>query len=122
MATTTEFDRVRLTSTPRIRSLRLGDLPITDVTDGAARLKPRGWLPASTDDDWAVYHDHLDDGGFLVAGIGGLLVERGDRALLIDTGFGPKSHFDAPTNPVLDSIYGGELLDNLRRLGREPSR
>jgi glyoxylase-like metal-dependent hydrolase (beta-lactamase superfamily II) len=122
MATTTEFDRVRLTRTPRVRSLRLGDLTITDVPDGAARLKPRGWLPAATDEDWAVYHDHLDDGGFLVAGIGGLLVERGDRALLIDTGFGPESHFDDPTNPVLDSIYGGELLDNLRRLGRQPSR
>ena len=86
------------------------------------RLKPRGWLPAATDADWAAYHDHLDDGGFLVAGIGGLLVERGDRALLIDTGFGPESHFNDPINPVLDSIYGGELLDNLRRLGREPSR
>jgi glyoxylase-like metal-dependent hydrolase (beta-lactamase superfamily II) len=122
MATTTDFDRTRLTRTPRVRSLRLGDLRITDVPDGAARLKPRGWLPAATDADWAAYHDHLDDGGFLIAGIGGLLVERGERALLIDTGFGPESHFNDPTNPVLDSIYGGELLDNLRRLGREPSR
>src|SRR3954464_3163878 len=118
MATTTDIDRVRLTSMPRVRSLRLGDLTITAVPDGAARLKPRGWLPAATDADWAAYHDHLDDGGFLIAGIGGLLVERGDRALLIDTGFGPESHFNDPINPVLDSIYGGELLDNLRRRGR----
>ena len=122
MATTTEFDRVRLTRAPRVRSLRLGDLRITYVPDGLSRLKPRGWLPAATDADWAAYHDHLDDGGFLVAGIGGLLVERGDRALLIDAGFGPESHSNDPIQPGADSIYGGELLDNLRRLGREPSR
>jgi glyoxylase-like metal-dependent hydrolase (beta-lactamase superfamily II) len=122
MASTTDFHRIRLTSAPRVRSLRLGDLWITDVPDGLARLKPRGWLPAATDDDWAVYHDHLDDDGFLVAGISGLLVERGDRALLIDTGFGPEAYPDDPTNPVLKSIYGGELLDNLRRLGRDPSQ
>ncbi|MEV4458165.1 MBL fold metallo-hydrolase [Microbispora sp. NPDC049633] len=122
MATTTEFDRVRLTSEPRVRSLQLGDLTITHVPDGLARLKPRGWLPDAADADWGAYRDHLDDGGFLVAGIGGLLVERGDRALLIDTGFGPESHPDDPANPLLGSISGGALLDGLRRLGLEPSR
>lgn len=122
MGTTTDFDRARLTSLPRVRSLRLGDLTITDVQDGGTWLKPRGWLPAATDADWATYSDHLDGGGFLVAGIGALLVERGDRALLIDTGFGPESHPDDPTNPLLGIIYGGELLNNLRRLGREPSQ
>ncbi|RLP98240.1 MBL fold metallo-hydrolase [Micromonospora sp. CV4] len=122
MATTTDFDRVRLTSAPRVRSLRLGELKITYVPDGLALCKPRGWLPAATDADWSANHDHLDDGGFLPAAVGGLLVERGDRALLIDTGFGPESHPDDPANPMLGSIYGGELLDGLRRLGREPSQ
>ncbi|GAB3353695.1 MBL fold metallo-hydrolase [Micromonospora halotolerans] len=122
MATTPDLDRIRLTSASRARSLRLGDLTITHVPDGLARLKPRGWLPAATDTDWAAYRDHLDDDGFLVASIGGLLVERGDRALLIDAGFGPESHPDDPTNPLVGSIYGGELLDSLRPLGREPSR
>jgi len=120
MTTTPDFDRTRLTSAPRIRSLRLGELTITYVPDGLVRLKPRGWLPAATDADWAAYRDHLDDGGCLVAGIGGLLVERGDRALLIDTGFGPESSPDDPDDPLLGGLYGGELLDNLRRLGREP--
>ncbi|MFI6926004.1 hypothetical protein ACIBIZ_39125 [Nonomuraea spiralis] len=117
MATTTAFDRTRLSRAPRVRSLQLGDLTITYVPDGVVRLKPRGWLPAATAADWAAYRDHLDDDGYLVAGIGGLLVERGDRALLIDTGFGPESHPDDPANPLLGKLYGGQLLDNLRRLG-----
>lgn len=120
MTTTSDFDRVRLTSAPRVRSLRLGDLKITYIPDGLALCKPRGWLPAATDADWAANRDHLDDGGFLPAAVGGLLVERGDQALLIDTGFGPESYPDDPANPVLGTIYGGELLDGLRRLGREP--
>jgi glyoxylase-like metal-dependent hydrolase (beta-lactamase superfamily II) len=122
MATKTDFDRIRLTRASRRRSLHLGDLTITHVPDGLARVKPRGWLPAATDADWAANREHLDDGGFLPASIGGLLVERGDRALLIDTGFGPESYPDDPANPVLGTIYGGELLDGLRQLGREPRR
>jgi glyoxylase-like metal-dependent hydrolase (beta-lactamase superfamily II) len=122
MATTRDFDRERLSSAPRGRSLRLGELTITDIPDGVALLKPRGWLPAATDADWETYGDHLDDGGFLVAGMGGLLVERGDRALLIDTGFGSEHYPDDPANPLVGSIGGGDLLDNLRRLGREPSQ
>lgn len=122
MATAPVFDRSRLTTASPVRSLSLGDLTITHVPDGVVRLKPGGWLPAATHADWAAYPDHLDDGGFLVASIGGLLVERGERALLIDTGFGPESYPDDPTNPLYGSIHGGELLDSLRRLGREPSR
>jgi glyoxylase-like metal-dependent hydrolase (beta-lactamase superfamily II) len=122
MDTTTDFDRARLTSAPRVRSLHLGELKVTYIPDGLALCKPRGWLPAATDADWAANREHLDDGGFLPAAIGGLLVERGDRALLIDTGFGPESYPDDPANPLIGSIYGGELLDSLRRLGREPSQ
>ncbi|MFB9832474.1 MBL fold metallo-hydrolase [Actinoallomurus acaciae] len=116
---TTAFDRTRLSRAPRPRSLRLGDLTISYVPDGLVRLKPRGWLPAA---DWTGHGDHLDDHGFLVAGIGALLVERGDRALLIDTGFGPGSHPDDPADPLVGRLYGGELLNGLRRLGREPRR
>jgi glyoxylase-like metal-dependent hydrolase (beta-lactamase superfamily II) len=116
-----DFDRTRLSRAPRIRSLRVGELKVSYVPDGLVRLKPRGWLPAANDADWA-YSDHLDDGGHLVAGIGGLLVERDDRALLIDAGLGPEAHPDDPANPLLGELYGGELLNSLRRLGREPGQ
>ncbi|NUO98446.1 MAG: MBL fold metallo-hydrolase [Nonomuraea sp.] len=117
---TTVLDLARLSSAPRVRSLDLGDLTVTYVPDGLVRLKPRGWLPAATADDWARHPEHLDDDGFLVAGIGGLLVEHGERALLIDTGFGPESHPDDPANPLLGRLHGGDLPGELRRLGREP--
>ncbi|RKN21351.1 MBL fold metallo-hydrolase [Micromonospora musae] len=120
MTATSEFDRARLTSAPRVRSLQLGELKITYVPDGLALCKPHGWLPDATAADWSANPDHLDDGGFLPAAVGGLLVEQGDRALLIDTGFGPESHPDDPANPMLGGIHGGELLNGLRRLGREP--
>jgi glyoxylase-like metal-dependent hydrolase (beta-lactamase superfamily II) len=122
MSTTTVFDRSRLSRAPRVRSLQLGDLTITYVPDGAGRLKPRGWLPAATAADWADNRDHLDHDGFLVAGMGGLLVELGDRALLIDAGLGPISLPDDPANPLLGRMSGGELLDGLRRLGRTPEQ
>ncbi|MEW9551123.1 MBL fold metallo-hydrolase [Nonomuraea sp. NPDC050783] len=121
-STTGTYDRARLSSPPRPRSLRLGELTLTYVPDGLVRLKPGGWLPAATAADWRVHADHLDGDGNLVAGIGGLLVERGERALLIDTGFGPESHPDDPANPYLGPLYGGDLLDGLRRLGRDPGQ
>ncbi|MEV4222329.1 MBL fold metallo-hydrolase [Nonomuraea sp. NPDC049725] len=122
MVTTTAFDRARLTRAPRVRSLDLGGLTVTYVPDGLVRLKPGGWLPAATGADWARHRDHLDGDGLLVAGIGALLVERGDRAMLVDAGFGPESRPDDPDNPLLGKLYGGGLLDSLRDLGRDPER
>jgi glyoxylase-like metal-dependent hydrolase (beta-lactamase superfamily II) len=110
----------RLQQPARLRSLKLGEVTVSYVPDGAVQLRPRAWLPASTDDDWAAHPDYLDDTGNLVAGIGGLLVERGDRALLIDAGVGPVSMPAQPDNPF-GAIHGGALLDNLATLGRDPS-
>ncbi|MEU5951225.1 MBL fold metallo-hydrolase [Streptomyces sp. NPDC047525] len=109
----------RLRRPSGVRSLRLGDTKVTHVPDGAVQLSPRGWLPATTDEDWAAHSDYVDDTGHLVAGIGGLLVEQGDRALLIDTGFGPQS-FPAEPGSAVGAIQGGALLDNLVALGRRP--
>ncbi|WP_432867322.1 hypothetical protein [Microbispora rosea] len=50
MATTTDFDRARLTSAPRVRSLRLGELKITFVPDGLCLCKPRGWLTGTAEE------------------------------------------------------------------------
>jgi glyoxylase-like metal-dependent hydrolase (beta-lactamase superfamily II) len=46
-------------------------------------------------------------------------VEHGDRALLIDTGFGPQTLPAAEGGPV-GGIHGGTLLESLATLGHTP--
>jgi glyoxylase-like metal-dependent hydrolase (beta-lactamase superfamily II) len=110
----------RLRRPAGIRSVWLGDTRVSFVPDGAVRLPPRGWLPDTTDEVWATHPAYLDASGNLVASIGGLLVETGDRALLIDAGFGPQSLPPDPGTPR-GPIHGGALLDNLAELGRGPA-
>ncbi|MBC2873520.1 MULTISPECIES: MBL fold metallo-hydrolase [Streptomyces] len=110
----------RLTRPAGIRSLHLGDTKVTYVPDGVVQLSPRGWLPATTDEDWAAHPEYLDTDGYLVAGVGGLLVEHGDRALLIDAGFGPVTLPAAPGSPV-GRVESGALFDHLTALGRPPA-
>ncbi|MFD7923335.1 MBL fold metallo-hydrolase [Streptomyces sp. NPDC059740] len=109
----------RLRRPAGIRTLQLGEMKVSYVPDGAVQLPPRGWLPATTEEDWATRSDYLDATGHLVASIGALLVERGDRALLIDAGFGPQSQPPAADVPA-GAIHGGGLLVSLAALGRRP--
>ncbi|MEU9123168.1 MBL fold metallo-hydrolase [Streptomyces sp. NPDC048506] len=109
----------RLRRPSPVRSLHLGETKVTYVPDGAVQLIPRSWLPDTTDEVWAAHPEYLDATGNLVAGIGGLLVERGARALLIDAGFGPQS-LPAEPGAAYGAIHGGALLDNLAALGRGP--
>ncbi|MEV5375566.1 MBL fold metallo-hydrolase [Streptomyces nondiastaticus] len=113
-------DDARLHRPAGIRSLQLGDTKVTYVPDGAGQLTPRGWLPDTTDEVWAEHSAYLDATGNLVASMGGLLVEHGDRALLIDAGVGPV-HLPARPGTPVGEIKGGALLDNLARLGRTPA-
>jgi glyoxylase-like metal-dependent hydrolase (beta-lactamase superfamily II) len=76
-------------------------------------------LPEPSEEVWAQHAEYLDDGGHLMASVGGLLVERDGRALLIDTGVGPIS-----VGPPLNTFglqIGGQLLDSLAALGRSPA-
>ncbi|WP_326691669.1 MULTISPECIES: MBL fold metallo-hydrolase [unclassified Streptomyces] len=121
MNETVDHDGARLRRPSAVSSLHLGATRVSYVPDGVVQLRPRGWLPSATERHWAEYADHLNDTGHLVAGIGGLLVERGERALLIDTGFGPTYVPEEPDHPLTGAIHGGALLDNLARLGRDPA-
>ncbi|MFD8938099.1 MBL fold metallo-hydrolase [Streptomyces sp. NPDC059578] len=118
---TRDRDGERLRRPAGPRSLRLGDTKVSYVPDGAVQLRPRDLIPDANDEVWAAHPEYLDETGSLVAGIGGLLVEHGDRALLIDAGFGPQSWPPAPDGPR-GAIHGGALLDGLARLGRSPER
>jgi glyoxylase-like metal-dependent hydrolase (beta-lactamase superfamily II) len=103
-----------------IRSVQVGEFRLSYVPDGVVRLKPRGWLPAATDEDWARHADVLDESGALVASVGGLLVERGERAMLIDAGVGPQKAPDDPGNALVGALEGGAFLESLGKLGRRP--
>jgi glyoxylase-like metal-dependent hydrolase (beta-lactamase superfamily II) len=116
--TTSHLDE-RLRRPSGIRSLTLGDTKLSYVPDGVCTINARLWFPDTTDDDWAPHPEYLDEGGYLIASVGGLLVERDGRALLIDAGMGPQT-VGPPVNPY-GTVSGGMLLDSLARLGRSPA-
>ncbi|WP_327675577.1 MBL fold metallo-hydrolase [Kitasatospora sp. NBC_00458] len=118
MADLTADQDSRLRRPGRIRSIRLGDIRVSYVPDGDVRLRPLPLLRDTTDEVWAAHPEYLDATGHLVGSVGGLLVEHGDRALLIDAGFGPQE-LRAPEGP-LGTIRGGALPDSLAELGRRP--
>jgi len=89
------------------------------VPDGQATLNARMLLPQATEEDWAQNAEYLDEDGFLLASVGGLLVERDGRALLIDAGADPIT-MGPPLN-TYGVITGGALLDSLATIGRGPA-
>lgn len=109
----------RLAAEAGAGTIRLGDLTISYAPDGAVELKPRVWFPGTTGAFWAARTEYLNTAGNLVASIGGLLVEHGDRALLIDAGVGPLAWPDAPDQPI-GALHGGALPASLAALGRDP--
>lgn len=105
----------------RLRTLDLGEHRVTFVPDGSAQLIPTVWFPGTTDAVWHEHADHLDEDGCLVATTGGLLVEHGDRALLIDAGFGPHGVEAGGAGPAIGRIDTGALPASLDAAGRDPA-
>lgn len=98
------------------RHRQLGDHRITYLPDGVALLDPRVWLPGS-DDQILAEHAHLiNPDGYLVASIGALLIEYGNRSMLIDAGVGPLA---VPTPYGL--MRGGQLPTSLAATGKAPA-
>jgi glyoxylase-like metal-dependent hydrolase (beta-lactamase superfamily II) len=116
--TTVQTDE-RLRRAPIIRSLTVGDTKLSYVPDGKAIFDPKLLLPDTTDADWKQNPEYLDEDGMLVGGVGGLLVERDGRAILIDAGLGPME-IGPPLNPI-GLVTGGALLDSLASLGHSPA-
>jgi glyoxylase-like metal-dependent hydrolase (beta-lactamase superfamily II) len=108
----------RLRRPAGIRSIQLGDTKVSYVPDGDVRLRPLQLLQDTTDEVWAAHPEYLDATGHMVGSVGGLLVEHGGRALLIDAGFGPQTH-EAPDG-IIRMIHGGALPAGLAELGRRP--
>jgi glyoxylase-like metal-dependent hydrolase (beta-lactamase superfamily II) len=103
-----------------LRSAQIGDIRVSYVPDGAVKMVPRFLFPGTSDSDWTENACFLDSSGWLTISSGGLLVERGHRAVLIDAGFGPHPEPVSRPEHGMAQMYGGALLDNLSALGRQP--
>ncbi|MFC4329386.1 MBL fold metallo-hydrolase [Streptomyces andamanensis] len=116
----TSQDSARLRRPAGIRTTQVGDLRLSYVPDGAVKMVPRSLFPATSEAVWEENSHYLDESGWLTISAGGLLVEHGDRALLVDCGSGP---FPEPVSMMeygIGTMYGGSLLDSLRELGHTP--
>jgi glyoxylase-like metal-dependent hydrolase (beta-lactamase superfamily II) len=102
------------------RSVQVGDIRVSYVPDGAVKMVPRFLFPETSDGDWTENARFLDSSGWLTISSGGVLVERGDRAVLVDAGFGPYPKPVSRLEYGMAQMYGGALLDNLSALGRQP--
>ena len=97
-----------------VRVLTLDDVRLTYVIDGAMGLWPEAFFPDLPAGYWAAHPEALDERGRVAMSAGGLLVERDNRALLIDAGLGAITA-DTPYGPV----NSGSLLDTLAALGHD---
>ncbi|GAA3438886.1 MBL fold metallo-hydrolase [Kutzneria kofuensis] len=103
-----------------VRRLRLGDVRLTYVVDGAMAMVAGAFFPTTPTQYWRDHPEALDAHGRVAASAGGLLVERGDRKLLIDAGLGP---FRGPLSvgkEPFGAADSGSLPDILAELGVDP--
>jgi glyoxylase-like metal-dependent hydrolase (beta-lactamase superfamily II) len=117
---TSSIHSCRLRRPSSLRALRFGDCAVTYIPDGVVQMHPRTWFTDSSDEDWSNRRKYLDDEGFLVGSIGGLLVQREGRALLVDAGYGPHRVPAELSHPALGRLEGGTLLEGLGRIGVAP--
>jgi len=106
-----------------LSSLQVGDVTLTWLPDGIHHVRPLEQYDNGSQRLWDENPQVIDDEGWLVMSIGGLLVRSAGRCALIDLGFGPRAVDDI--GPLTGGrhhgdMYGGELLTSLRRAGLEP--
>lgn len=103
-----------------LTTLDLGGITLTYVPDGEFRAEP--WLAYPTGHDAiASGPGVLDDDGMLVLSVGAVLLRSGSRCVLVDAGIGPRTIPLVRPGTTRDAFMrGGDLVQNLRRLGVEP--
>jgi glyoxylase-like metal-dependent hydrolase (beta-lactamase superfamily II) len=112
---------MRLRRRSRIRSVLVGEIAVTYLPDGMVPINPVWLYPEMTEKDWSRnYPEYLDSGGYLTVSSGALLIENGDRAMLLDAGYGPFSPSASRADSLVGSISSGELLASLASAGRKP--
>jgi glyoxylase-like metal-dependent hydrolase (beta-lactamase superfamily II) len=116
MSTTQRVPSIgRLSDPSAVRSLQFGDVTATYVVDGVVSIRPEAFFPKISTTDWSRWPELFNRDGRILMSAGGLLIERQEQRLLIDTGVGPVvSEF------VWGSADCGSMLDVLSRLRRRP--
>jgi glyoxylase-like metal-dependent hydrolase (beta-lactamase superfamily II) len=112
---------MRLRTRSRIRSVLVGEIAVTYLPDGMVPINPVWLYPEMTEKDWSRnYPEYLDSRGYLTVSSGALLIENGDRAMLLDAGYGPFSPSASRADSLVGAISSGELLASLASAGRKP--
>ena len=106
----------RLSGQSAVRTITLDEVRLTYAVDGAMGLNPQVFFPHLPAGYWAGHPDTLTRRGQIAMSVGGLLVERGGRRLLIDAGFGAQRG-----QTPLGTVNSGALLDTLAALGCDPA-
>ncbi|HMC53253.1 MAG TPA: MBL fold metallo-hydrolase [Acidimicrobiales bacterium] len=90
--------------------MRVGDLEVLPVRDGAAVMPAADAFAGTTDEMWAAHRQFLNEDGLLELELGGFLVRAADRVVLVDAGVGRS----------IPPFEGGRLLDSLAAHGVSP--
>lgn len=98
------------------RTVNLDDVRLTYAVDGAMGLHPQVFFPQLSEAYWAGRPGTLTAAGQIAMSVGGLLVERDGRVLLIDAGLGEQEGRNA-----LGIVNSGALPDTLAALGCDPA-
>lgn len=100
------------------QSITIGKTRLTHIPDGWAQLDVHQMLPDPSGNDWRELGDYLDGDGYMMASMGGLLIERDGRVMLIDTGFGSMCFAlgECPDKRV-GGVDTGHIRENLSALG-----
>ena len=94
--------------------MKVGEYEILPVIDGEMRSRPMMTFPNSTEADWQLHKDLLDEHGLLRFAFGGFLVRGGPerRNVLVDLGLG---HYE-----MFGRQRGGAMLDSLAAYDLRP--
>lgn len=104
----------RLSDSSAVRSVVLDDVVATYVVDGVL-LMQAAFFPGITREFWAGRPELFTSSGALPMSAGGLLIERDDTRLLIDTGIGTTT-----LDFAIADIDCGAMIDVLETVGHRP--
>jgi glyoxylase-like metal-dependent hydrolase (beta-lactamase superfamily II) len=92
--------------------MHVGEIRIDPVIDGTGRFSPTKSFRGTTEEQWSVHRDLLDEDGLLGFAMGGFLIRGNGHVTLVDLGMGARSWL---------GIDGGAYLASLAEHGVSPA-